>query len=106
VTRVMFCLTFPFKFGDKMRLMLTQPNITADDLKKIITPTIVLYGEKDIVKLADSQVVVDNAANAKLIVIPKENHGSYIADNQKLHNILKEQLCEEEQKLDTNDNND
>jgi len=92
VTRVIFCLTFPFKFGDKMRLMLTQPNITHDDLKKITTPTIVLYGEKDIVKLADSQAVVDNAANAKLVIVPKENHGSYIADNQKLYDVLKEYL--------------
>jgi len=95
VTRVMFCLTFPFKFGDKMRLMLTQPNITHDDLKKITTPTIVLYGEKDIVKLADSQAVVDNATNAKLVIVPKENHGSYIQDNEKLYNIMKPLLEEE-----------
>jgi len=95
VTRLAFTFTFPFKFGDKMRLMLTQPNITADDLKNITTPTTVLYGEKDIVKLADSQAVVDNAANAKLVIIPKENHGSYIADNQKLYNILKPLLEEE-----------
>jgi len=95
VTRVMFCLTFPFKFGDKMRLMLTQPNISHDDLKKITTTTIVLYGEKDIVKLADSQAVVDNAKDAKLVVIPKENHGSYIADNEKLYNIMKPYLDEE-----------
>jgi len=95
VTRVMFCLTFPFKFGDKMRLMLTQPNITTDDLKKITTPIIVLYGEKDIVKLADSQTVVDNAVNAKLVIVPKENHGSYIADNEKLYGIMKPYLQEE-----------
>ena len=95
VTRLVFCFTFPFKFGDKMRLMLTQPNITADDLKTITTPTIVLYGEKDIVKLADSQTVVDNVAYGKLVIVPKENHGSYIADNQKLYDILKEYLHEE-----------
>jgi len=94
ITRLMFCLTFPFKFGDKMRLMLTQPNITVDDLKKITTPTIVLYGEKDIVKLADSQAVVDNVANAELVIVPEENHGSYIADNEKLYGILKEYLEE------------
>jgi len=95
VTRLTFCFTFPSKLGDKMRLMLSGPNITADDLKKITVSTTLLYGEKDIVKLADSQVVVDNAKNAKLVIIPKESHGSYIADNQKLYNILKPLLDEE-----------
>jgi len=94
VTRLTFCFTFPFKFGDKMRLMMSGPNITADDLKKIAVPTTLLYGEKDIVKLADSQAVVDNAQNAKLVIIPKENHGSYIADNEKLYNIMREYLNE------------
>jgi len=94
-TRLAFSFTFPFKFGDKMRLMMTQPNITADDLKAITTPTIVLFGEKDIVKLADSQTVVDSVADGKLVIIPKENHGSYIEDNQKLYNILKPHLEEE-----------
>ena len=89
MTRLIFCFTFPFKLGDKMRLMLTQPNIKPDDLKKIITPTIVLYGEKDIVKLADSQTVVDHVMGAKLEIIKGEDHGSYIADNVKLYNILK-----------------
>jgi len=94
LTRLVYCFTFPFKLGDKMRLMMKQPNITADELKAITTPTIVLYGEKDIVKLVDSQTVVDNVADGKLIIIPKENHGSYIADNQKLYDILKEYLHE------------
>ena len=99
-TRLVFCFTFLLKFGDKMRLMLTQPNITAADLKNITTPTILLYGEKDIVKLADSQTVLNNAQNAKLVIIPKENHGSYIQNNTKLYDILKEYLKEEKENLE------
>ncbi|MCL2861148.1 MAG: alpha/beta hydrolase [Firmicutes bacterium] len=95
LTRLVYCFTCCTKFGDKMRLMLTQPNIKAEELKAITIPTVVLYGEEDIVNLADSQAVVDNAKNAKLVIIPKENHGSYIADNEKLYNILKPLLEEE-----------
>ena len=94
VARAVFCLAFPFKFGDKMRLMLTQPNILAKDIKTIKTPTIALFAQNDIVKKADSQTLADNAADGKLIIIEGENHGSYIADNQKLYNILKEHLIE------------
>jgi len=58
VTKVVFAFTFPFKFGDKMRLMMMQPNITADDLTAITVPTIVLYGEKDIVRLARKLLLI------------------------------------------------
>jgi len=92
LTRLVRCFTFPFALGDKMRLMLSGPYITADDLKAVTIPTVVFYGEKDIVKLEDSQIVVDNVADGKLVIIPKENHGSYIEDNEKLHNILKDYL--------------
>jgi len=95
LTHLVYFFTCCTKFGDKMRLMLKQPNIKADELKAITTPTIVLYGEKDIVNLADSQAVVDNAADAKLVIIPKENHGSYIEDNEKLYGVLKPYLEEE-----------
>ena len=93
--RTTFCLTFPFSLGDKMRLMISGPYIKADDLKAITIPTVLFCGEKDIVKLADSQTVVDNAKDAQLVIIPGENHGSYIENNEKLCNALKPFLEEE-----------
>ena len=92
-----FCAKLAFCFSnrklrDKMRLMMTQPEITAEQLKKIETPTVVFFGEKDIVKISHSQLVVDNAKNAELVIVPNENHGSYILDNAKLHELIKERI--------------
>jgi pimeloyl-ACP methyl ester carboxylesterase len=85
-------LGFFFTRSDKLRLMMTQPNITADDLKKILVPTTVYYADKEIVDIADSQAVVENATNAKLVIVPNEDHGSYIMDNAKLYELLKKEL--------------
>ena len=82
--RLMFCFTL----SDKMRLLIKQPDITVEQLKTIETPTIVFYAEKDIVKFSDSQIVVDNVKQSKLVFVPKEDHGSYVLDNCKLFDIL------------------
>lgn len=92
VTRAVFCLTFPFRFSDKMRLMLTQPNITADQLKTIAIPTTVFYGEKDIVHLSHSQTIIDNIQGSKLIIVPNADHGNYIADNKRIFELIIKEL--------------
>jgi pimeloyl-ACP methyl ester carboxylesterase len=86
--RLLFCLTFT----DKMRLVMKQPNITAEQLKTIETPTTIFYAEKDIVKRIDSQIVVDNVKGSKLVFVPKENHASYVFDNKKLYNLLVKEI--------------
>ena len=85
---VRFC--FFFTRNDKFRLMIKQPNITADQLKQIKVPTLILYGEKDIVELQESEIAKENIPNSKLVIIPGENHVSYVLDNKKLFTILKD----------------
>jgi pimeloyl-ACP methyl ester carboxylesterase len=75
--------------SDQINLMLTGPYITEDDLAKITVPTVILRGEKDMVKLEDSQTVARVVAGAQLIHIPKETHISYVENNAKLYDILK-----------------
>lgn len=92
--RLVFCLSLFGGLRDKMRLMMKQPEITADELEKIQTPTIVFYAEKDIVQLSHSQTVIDNVKGSRLVIVPKENHGSYILNNYKLAKLLAEYLKE------------
>lgn len=88
--RILMHIIFFFTRKDNFRLMLTQPNITAEQLRRITVPTTVLYGEKDIVDLRQSEEVVENVKHGKLMVLKGENHASHIVDNHKLCKLLKD----------------
>jgi len=88
--RIVMKIIFFFTRKDNFRLMLTQPDITSNQLKKITTPTTVLYGEKDIVDLKQSEEAVENVKNGKLMILDGEDHASHVIDNNKLYKILKD----------------
>lgn len=70
-------------------MMLDEPNISMEELQRIIIPVHVLAGEKDVIKLEHTKLISDNIKNSTLEIIPKENHGSYIIHSEKLYEIIK-----------------
>ena len=76
----------------KLKMMLTQPNITPQQLNNITTPTVVLAGSRDIIKPEHTQEIANNIKNSTLQIIKKESHSSYVLNNKKLYNILKPYL--------------
>ncbi len=72
--------------------MIHEPNITTNQLTNINIPTVVLAGEKDIVKYEHSKLIADNIKNSVMEIIPNENHGSYIIHSEKLYEIIKKYL--------------
>lgn len=88
ITKIGFFITRSKRF----KMILDEPNITKEDLEKINIPTIILVGEKDIVKIEHTKYIKENIKNSILKVIPKENHGSYIVNSDKIYEILKEYL--------------
>ena len=87
-TRMLMRLGFLFTRSDKLRLMLTQPDIKAEHLNVIKIPVFVFRAEKDVVKLSHSRTVTENVSNGKLIVLENETHESYVRDNKKLCALL------------------
>lgn len=75
-----------------LRLMLEEPHIDPKELHKITIPTLVLAGEKDLVKKKVTKKIADNIEHATLIIVPGENHGSYIEHSEKLYPLLYEFL--------------
>lgn len=75
--------------SSKTKMMLTQPNITADELKRIQTPVLVLAGEKDIIKQEHTKYIAAQIPNHVLNIIKGEGHGSYIVHSKKLYTIMK-----------------
>lgn len=60
-------------------LMVNEPNIKIEELHSIKMPTLVIAGQKDMIKESHTREIADNIPNAKLSII-KGNH--FIADKE------------------------
>ncbi len=69
-------------------LMLTEPHITADELKRISVPTLVIAGEHDMIKRSDTESIASAIPCSKLIMLQGENHSSYIHHSDKIARIV------------------
>ena len=85
-------LFYFFTRSKYIKMMLDEPNISIEELQRIIIPVHVLAGEKDVIKLEHTKLIADNIKNSTLEIIPKENHGSYIIHSEKLYEIIKKYL--------------
>jgi len=67
------------------QLMLEQPNIEVEDLKRITIPALVVGGEKDIFK-PDTFITIANAlSRGKLMIMKGHEHDSYITNQDILY---------------------
>jgi pimeloyl-ACP methyl ester carboxylesterase len=89
---VLFKVIYFFTRDRKFRLMLTEPHINAGDLKKINVPTLVLAGERDMIREKDTRFIAGNIQGATLKLLPKEDHMSYVIHSPKLYDVIKEFL--------------
>jgi pimeloyl-ACP methyl ester carboxylesterase len=55
-------------------MLSTEPNINADDLHKIASKTLVLAGEKDVIKAEHTKLIATNIPKSQLIIFKKETH--------------------------------
>jgi pimeloyl-ACP methyl ester carboxylesterase len=67
------------KQGDKAKarlltLVLTEPHLTYADLATIQAPTLVLAGEKDIIKRAHTQAIAAHLSHGQAIILPGVTH--------------------------------
>lgn len=72
----------------KVAMMLEQPHISNEELQRISVPTFVLAGEKDLIKEEHTRNIAANIPNAELKIIPKEGHGSYIINSDKIAHLI------------------
>ncbi|MBR5340753.1 MAG: alpha/beta hydrolase [Erysipelotrichaceae bacterium] len=81
--------TFYFFTRDpRLKMILDEPHISAESLKTINIPVTVIAGEKDAVKYEETKLIADSLPNAKLMIIPKAGHGSYIVHKTDIANII------------------
>ena len=85
-------LGYFFSRSKNLKMMLNEPNISADDLEKIKIPTLILAGERDVIKEKHTKLIASSIANSTLIIVPNETHSSYIIHSKKLYNLIHEFL--------------
>lgn len=85
-------LGYFFSRSKNLKMMLDEPNISADDLEKIKIPTLILAGERDVIKEKHTKLIASSIANSTLIIVPNETHSSYIIHSKKLYDLIHEFL--------------
>jgi len=86
---VLMKIAYFFTRSNKLKLMITQPDITEEDLYTIKTPTLVLAGRHDIIKEEHTKMIARSIEGSELRIIPGESHTSYVLHNEKLYEIIK-----------------
>jgi pimeloyl-ACP methyl ester carboxylesterase len=57
-----------------LTLVLTEPHMTYGELATIQAPTLILAGEKDIIKRAHTQAIADHIPHAQVVILPGVTH--------------------------------
>lgn len=84
----LFKVIYFFTKKETFKLMLTQPQISEEQLKSIITPTVVLAGSKDVVKESHTKMIAQTIPNSTLEILQGEDHGSYIIKSDKIAHLI------------------
>ncbi len=84
-----------FKRDSKLSMMLSEPNITSEELSSINIPTTVIAGEKDLVVKSETEKIAASIPGSKLRIISGEGHGSYIIHNTRIADIILEETEED-----------
>lgn len=71
-----------------VRLMHDEPNMTRDDMQKIQIPVLVCAGEHDLILPAHTRLIAESLPQGEMLIVPGEDHGSYIWHNPKMGEIL------------------
>ena len=76
----------------RFRMLLEQPNITDEELKKIKCKTFVLAGNHDLVLEEHIKHIAEQIPNATLKIIDGEGLGSYVVHRDKIAHLITEFL--------------
>ena len=72
----------------KVRMMLTEPHITAEDLARIDVPVTVVAGSRDCVKRRDTEFIANSIPSAELVIMKRADHSSYIVHSTRIVDVV------------------
>ncbi|NLW88770.1 MAG: alpha/beta hydrolase [Clostridiaceae bacterium] len=84
----LFRLLFRLTRSDKIKMMLTEPNISTEQLGEILCPVLILAGSKDLIREEHTRKIAGAIRGADLRILDGENHGSYVIHSSKLLSVI------------------
>jgi pimeloyl-ACP methyl ester carboxylesterase len=85
---LLFRLIYFFKRSPLFKLMLTEPDISANMLGSIVTPTHITAGSRDLIRNRHTRMIHENIPGSTLKIFDHESHGSYIINSDKFAGYL------------------
>ena len=86
--RIQIRAMYLFKRDPKLQLMLHEPNIGDDTLKRITVPALALAGSRDLIREQETRHIAAALPNASLKILPGEGHGTYIIHQTKIAELI------------------
>lgn len=84
-------VSYLFHKNPKVKMMLTEPNISDNMLKSIKIPAVITAGSNDMIKQRHMQHIADCIPNSTFTVFKNELHGSYIVNSTKIAEFILKQ---------------
>lgn len=87
--KVVMKLGYLFTRDVKLKMMLTEPDITRAELGKITVPTMIVAGSRDIIYERYTKQLAASIPDCTLNILQGETHGSYILkDNERIYKVI------------------
>lgn len=71
-----------------VKMMQNEPTMTPQDMQTIQAPSLIMSGEHDLILEDHTRLIGENIPDARVKIIPGEDHGSYICNSPKLTALL------------------
>ena len=85
---LLFRLMYLFNRDPLFRLMLTEPDITDDQLRAIRCPAHIVAGSRDMLRQSHMRRIADLIPGGRYLLLDGETHGSYIVHSEKIARII------------------
>jgi len=76
----------------KMKMMYTEPDISKDILDKIIIPTLVVAGSRDILPERYTKEISANIPDSECLILHGETHTSYMKHSERIYKVIRQFL--------------
>ena len=71
-----------------VKMMQQEPTMTVEDMQRIACPALIMSGEHDLILADHTRLIGDNIPSGRAVIIPGEDHGSYICNSPKLSPLI------------------
>jgi pimeloyl-ACP methyl ester carboxylesterase len=77
------------------KMMLLEPQMTAEDMQKIQCPALITIGEFDLIDKDHTRMIAENIPKGKMLIVPGEDHGSFVYKSPKIGKVILEYFKEQ-----------